>query len=77
MSDTQTKDPLEIHSAQEEDVNTSNKNTNQDSVQCMERGVTNVASSTVSKMFAEVPEAAQSTLFKRKLYTNKTLASKS
>ena len=44
MSGTQTKDPQQIHSALEEDVNTVDKNTNRDVVQCMERGRTNEAS---------------------------------
>ena len=42
----------------------------------MARGVTNVASSTTSKKYAEVPGTVQSTPFKRKLYTSKSLASK-
>ena len=69
MSGTQTKDPQQIHSALEEDVNTADKNTNQDNAQCMERGVT------ILKMYTEVPEAVQLTPLKRKLYTNKSLAS--
>ena len=57
MSSTQTKDPLQIHSAQEKDLNSADKNTNWDDIQHMERGVTNVASSIILKMHAEVPGA--------------------
>ena len=62
-----------MHSALEEDVNTADKNTNPDAAQHMERGGT---SSTILKMSAEVPGAAQSTPLKRKLYMNKNLTSK-
>ena len=43
MSGTSKKDPQQIHSALEEDVDTADKNTNQDDAQHMERGWTNVA----------------------------------
>ena len=72
---TERKDQKEIHWALEVDVNTADKNTIQDDAQCMARDVTNVASST-SKKYAEVPGAVWSIPLKRKLYTNKSLASK-
>ena len=56
--------------------NTVDKNTNQDDAQHMERGVMNVASSTILKMHARVPGAVWSTPLKRKLYMNKSLALK-
>ena len=68
------KKPQQIHSTWEEDVNTVDKNTDWDDAQCMAKGVTNVANSTILKMYAEVPGAAQSTPLKRKIYTNKSLA---
>ena len=42
----------------------------------MERGVTNVASSTILKMYAGMPGAVQSAPVKRKPYMNKSLALK-
>ena len=60
----------------EEDVNTVDKNINLDNAWHMESGVTNVASSTISKMYAGEQGAAQLTPLKRKLYTNKSLALK-
>ena len=42
----------------------------------MVRGVTNAASSTTSKKYAEVPGAAELIPLKSKLCTNKSLASK-
>ena len=71
---TMSKNPQQIHSALEKDVNTADKNTNQDDSQHIERGVTNVASSTILKMYAEVPGAAQLTPLKRKLFTSNNLA---
>ena len=50
MSGTQTKDPQQTHLMCIEDVNTVDKNTNQDDIWHMERGVTNVASSTILKI---------------------------
>ena len=75
MSSTLTKDPQQIHSAGE-DVNTVDKNTNEDDTWCMVSHVTNVASSTILKTYAEVPGAAQSIPYKRNLYINKSLALK-
>ena len=75
MSDTQTKNPQQTHSPCK-DVNTADRNTNQDDAQHMERDMKNVANSTILKMFAGVPGAAQSPSLKRKLYTNKSLALK-
>ena len=76
MSGTLTKDPQQTHSPCEDDVNTVDKNTDQDDAQCMETGVTNVASSAILKIYAGVPGAACSIPLKRKLHTNKSLALK-
>ena len=48
------KNPQQAHSPHKEDVNTVDNSTNQDDAWHMERGVTNVASSTILKMYAGV-----------------------
>ena len=76
ISSTEAKDPLQIHLTLEEDVNTADKNTNRYDAQHMARGVTNVASSTMLKKYAEVPGAVWSIPLRRKLYIKKSLALK-
>ena len=49
MSGTQTKNPQQTHSPHEKDVDIADKNANEDEVCQMERGVTNVARSTIFK----------------------------
>ena len=70
------KNLQQTHSPCKEDVNIVDKNTNWDDAWHIKRGFTNVASSTILKMYAEVPGAVWSTPLKRKLYTNKSLALK-
>ena len=50
------------------------KSTNQHDAQHMERAVTNVASSTILKMYAGVQGAVWSTPLKKKLYMNNSLS---
>ena len=52
------------------------KPTNQGDAQHMARSVINVASSTSSEKYAEVPRAAQSIPWKKKLNKNRSLTSK-
>ena len=74
-SQAHRQNPYQIHSVLKDDVYTAEKNRKQDDSQHMESSVTNVASSTILNMHAEVPGAVWSTPLKRKLYTNKSMAS--